>query len=452
MKPTYSRRKVLQLGLGALSVAGCERIPGNITRTPALKTAALEGYKALVCVFLRGGNDGYNLLVPATPEKYQSYAAARQNLAVPREQLLALPGAAADGADYGLHGSCPELHQLYAQGRTAILSNTGSLAFPASKADYDRGSRVPRHLFSHNDQQDQWQTAQADRVNTSGWAGRIADVLAHAKGDSVMPLNLSLNGSNLLQTGQRALAFAISPHGAIRLDNLEAAGATADLRAAFDRVRGVPARHLLERSYASSLNSGIELNALLDQVLSGASPLVTEFAADNPLAQQLQMVARIIGVRERLRLKRQIFFVEMSGFDTHNGQNTYQPQLFQKLSQALAAFYRATEELGVAAQVTSFTLSDFGRSLSINSDGTDHGWSSHHLITGGAVNGGRIYGMPPSLIPGGVDDSVGGRFIPSTAVDEYGSTLARWLGVGEGDLEYVFPNLGRFATRGLDFL
>lgn len=455
MAARYSRRDLLKAAAyGGLScagsgLAGCRQLPGQISpRTPTV-----PDYKALVCVFLYGGNDGYNLLVPVTPEKYAPYARARQELAVPRDQLLPLAGAAADGANYGLHPSCAPLRDLYSSGHAALLANVGSLLYPIDKSGYGAG-RAPPRLFSHEDQQDQWQTTHADASEYSGWAGRAADLLSGVN-QGELPLNLAFSGANRLQAGARTSAFSVSANGAQQLDDLaddRAADATASsLRSVFDQLRRQPQAHAFGAAYGDVVERAIRLNALLDTALTDTAALTTPFP-DTDLAAQLHMVARIISARRKLGMQRQIFFVSAGGFDTHDAQASQQPGLFSQLAQALKAFYDATAELGVAGAVTSFTASEFGRSLTVNGKGTDHGWSSHHCIVGGAVNGGRIYGQPPSLEADGADDSEGGRFIPSTAVDQYGATLLRWFGIGDNDLDTVFPNLRRFSGRDLGFL
>jgi uncharacterized protein (DUF1501 family) len=449
----WSRRDFLRASahsaaaLSAGSLLGCAR-----SQSPALPLQkALDGYRALVCVFLHGGNDGYNMLVPTTPEKYRLYEAARLELAVPRAELLALDGTAADGCSYGVHARCAGLAQLYGRGHAALLANVGSLSFPTSKSDVVAG-RVPPGLFSHLDQQEQWQTAHADASSVSGWAGRIGDVLDGVNGNPELPLNLSVAGSNLLQRGERSNAFQFSAAGAQELAGLDGEDGNTRLRAAFDRLQQPQQEDLLELTYAATLDRGIRLNHLLAQELAATPPLTTVFPAGNVLADQLRMVAHLIGLRERLSMRRQIFYVSLGGFDTHGDQASGHPRQLQRLSEALTAFYSATEELGIADSVTAFTASDFGRSLTVNGKGTDHGWGNHQWIVGGAVRGGGIYGMPPSLVVGGEDDTRGGRFIPQTAVDEFAATLTRWFGVGDGDLNYVLPNLGRFASRNLGFL
>jgi uncharacterized protein (DUF1501 family) len=442
---SLSRRHFLRTaGLGLSSLAlGCGR-----SDPPGAPSLRFADYRALVCVFLYGGNDGYNLLVPVTPEKYDPYARVRLSLAVPREQLLPLAGRAADGAQYGLHPACERLWELATRGRAAVLANVGSLSHPTSRSDVASG-RVPDRLFSHNDQQDQWQTAQADSASFSGWAGRIADVMTDVNRSAELPLNFSLAGNNLLQRGAESVLFSIAPGGPQRLHGM---AGNNTLRSGVDQLRSSESPLLLEQAYVEVLDRGIRLNELLAAELAEAPALATPFPEGNALAVQLQMVARLIAIRDQLGMRRQIFFVAQGGYDTHDAQAENHPKLLRQLSEALAAFHAATAELNLEGAVTSFTASDFGRSLTVNGKGTDHGWSSHQLILGGAVRGGQIYGMPPSLVPDAEDDTRGGRFIPQTSVDEYAATLARWFGVSDGELDYVLPNLRRFAHRDLGFM
>ena len=456
MSKHYTRRELLKaagyagLGLPMASLLGCGGggSPAFGNGGPGGGVTGINDYKALVCLFLYGGNDSYNMVVPTTQALYDHYSASRLNLAVPKNQLIALSGMAADGANYGAHPDMSELAALYNSGQAAVLSNVGSLLHPTTRADYGAG-RVPPRLFSHNDQQDQWQTAHADASEITGWAGRAADVFDGVNGSAEMPLNISIAGSNTLQRGNSSNTFAMSPGGAQTLDGLDPGAGS--LRSAFDQVRLLAQSNIYAQGYADVLDRSIRLNALLDSLLKNQPALATTFPASS-LGSQLKAVARLVGIRSALSMKRQVFFVSMGGFDTHDAQSSVQPGLFADLSQSLKAFYDATIELGVADSVTSFTASDFGRSLTVNGKGTDHGWSGHQWIVGGAVAGGRIYGMPPSMQADGADDSEGGRFIPTSSVDQYGATLMRWFNVGESNLDLVFPNLNRFASRDLGFM
>ncbi|HUP92311.1 MAG TPA: DUF1501 domain-containing protein [Solimonas sp.] len=458
MRELYSRRDVLRLGLslGAAGLVGCNQDEAafgfgghgsELPITPPRDTTA-PGYKALVCVFMAGGNDGFNTVIPLTQEKYDLYSAARLNLAIPQAQLLPLNATAPDGASYGMQQATTELCQLFNSGRAAVVGNLGSLAYPVNRDDYLASRRLPARLFSHNDQADQWQSTATDgAASLDGWAGRLADVLSGANGNAELPVNISVAGANLLQRGRSSAPFSISRNGPVKLSW----PAGSSLRSVYDSLRSAERGHPFEQTYAEVHSRAIRLNQLLEASMADAAPLATAFPA-TILGAELKMVAQLIQVRAALGMKRQVFYVSNGGYDTHDGQLANHPARLTELSQAMSAFYQATVEMGIAESVTSFTASDFGRSLTVNGKGTDHGWSSHHLVVGGAVRGGQFYGGMPSLVLAGADDTRGGRFIPSVSVDEYAATFARWLGAADGDLGYIVPNLGRFATRGLGFL
>jgi len=457
MKELYSRRDMLRLtlGLSGLALSGCGggggggADPGpDPDPPPPGDPPALSGYKALVCVFLLGGNDAYNMIVPATPELHTRYSRARLNLALSRDSLLPLHGLAGDGASYGLNPNCSELQRLFNRGSAAIVGNVGSLLHPTTRADYLTGTDLPPRLFSHNDQVDQWHTARPDVLSATGWAGRTADILQSVNSGGVLPMNVSIAGNNLLQAALREQTFSVPSSGPTALS----IGADNTLRRAYDAILAQERSDPYEREFALGHRRALDISAALQEVLDAAPALTTAFPEGNGLAERLQMVARLIQSRAALGMKRQIFYVALGGWDTHDQQLTQHPALLRQLSQALAAFQQAMSDLGVADEVTTFTASDFGRSLTVNGKGTDHGWSSHHWVLGGAVRGARYWGSMPSLRPDGADDSRGGRFIPSVAVDEYAATLLRWFGAGDGALDDIFPNLRRFATRGLGFL
>jgi uncharacterized protein (DUF1501 family) len=453
MKNRYTRRDILKLGLNAglaLSPFGLASCGGGGGGTTDIVDNGGDdsGYKALVCVFLRNGNDAYNTIVPMASDRYAQYAAIRANLAVASANLLPLAGVAGDGAAYGMHPRCPELATLFNGGGMAIVTNVGSMVGPTTRADYLATRNLPARLFSHNDQQDQWATSQAEGGGTQGWGGRMGQVLADANAGALLPMHLSLSGNNLYQSARSGAPLTVSTRGPQHLSGL-APGSS--LRAAYDALRALPHDHVFERQYAHDHTRGIALHAALEHALNVTAPPATAFPAGD-FGDQLAMIARIIGARGVLGMKRQVFYAMLGNFDTHDAQLDRHPVLLERLSQGLGAFHAATQELGVAGSVTTFTMSDFGRSLSINGDGTDHGWAGHQFVIGGAVRGGQFYGSMPSLEVDGADDSSGGRFIPTTSVDEYAASLATWFGVTDGNLADVLPNIGRFATRGLPLL
>jgi len=432
-------------GAGGGSDAG-PTLPPVVTPDPVPPTP--DGYKALVAVFLYGGNDAYNTLVPSEGSAYGAYSRARLGLALPASRLLDF-GVADNGVRFGAHPALTELQTLFRQGKTAVLANVGPLAAPIADGQVrNGGSLLPPRLFSHNDQSEQWQKTAAASLESVGWAGRAADLLAQTLPDQRLPIGITYNGSNLLQTGRRQIGFSLSSSGPVEAAFLRRSPA---VRTLYAEMLAASQPHLFVREYANGQLRGQDYNARLATALIGAPASTVVFPNDR-LGQQLAAVAKLISVRASLGVKRQIFFVGLGGFDTHSDQLNRHQTLLRSLSQNLAAFYSATESMGLAGSVTSFTASDFGRSLTVNGDGTDHGWSSHQLIVGGAVRGGRFYGQMPDLVPGAARDYTGGRFAPTSSVDQYGSTLLQWFGIPASEMASVFPNIGRFASSNLGFL
>lgn len=456
-------RKSIYIGLGG---AGLYSGLGNLRLVEAAVNSyganGFDDYKALVCVFLYGGNDGMNMVVPRSAADYARYANARATLVLPQSDLLPLTpqagGSASDGASYGLQSAIgggdtvgmSGLQGLFNSGRAAILGNVGTLVKPVTKAQYLAGTvPLPPQVFSHGDQQQYWQTSRSDDTRNLGWGGRIADLLYDANPGATLPMTMSLGGEAELSRGANTVQYVIGESGPRTFDWNEY---DSDRRAAFVRLMtlGAPA-HPLERGYAAAVNRSLRNATALGGALEGVPPLATPFP-NTSLGAQLQMVARVISARSALNLKRQIFFVGGGGFDTHDGQLGDHPRLLAGLSQALTAFHASTAEMGVAGAVTAFTASDFGRTLSSNDGGSDHGWGSHHFVVGDAVRGGRFYGTMPTLINNGPDDVGGGEIIPTTSVDQYAATLAKWFGVGDSELNLILPNLGNFARRDLGFM
>jgi uncharacterized protein (DUF1501 family) len=448
-----NRRELLSLaGRIGLGAAGIWALRDLEMLRSAAGAPPPSDYKALVCVFLYGGNDSFNLVVPRSGSAYATYASARQNLAVPNTSLLPITPATNDGNEYGFHGSCPELQSLFSAGKLAVLANVGSLVTPLTPTMFDAGGpSVPDQLFSHSDQQFQWQTSRPQSLDNIGWAGRVADRTANSfNGTNPLSMNISLSGSNTLQVGQSTVPYNLGTNGVIQLSGLYANWDTRR-RQAFDALMTQSHANVHQRQYKAIQSQAMDIRELIAGALDGGPTLTTPFPTSN-LGKQLKMVARMIAVRSALGPTRQVFFVSTGGFDTHDDQNTVQPGLFANLSACLAAFQAALEELGVANGVTAFTASDFGRTLTSNGDGSDHGWGGHHLVMGGSVAGGDIYGTFPVLEIDGPDDAGYGRIIPTTSVDQYSNTLARWFGVGASDRAAIFPNLANFSTPDLGFV
>jgi uncharacterized protein (DUF1501 family) len=415
------------------------------------QTAPPPGYKALVCVFLFGGNDANNTLVPTDTAGYGNYATLRGPLALPQSQLIQL----ASLPHYGLHGSLPEIGQLVDSGAAALIANVGTLVAPTTRANVTAQLNLPSNLFSHSDQQLQWQNAAQSATTSTGWAGRMSDLLGSSFNPSAsIPMITSVAGDTLFCDGQSTTPLAVSP------GNLS--GVSCGEGAAECSVRQTMAQSFL--SFASGLNlvqadnvisqDAARYASVLTQAVSSIAPLATVFPANNPFATQLQQIAQLMQVRSSFEVNRQIFFAGVGNFDTHADQFAQQSVLLRQVSTAMSAFYQATQELGIANEVTTFTMSDFSRTFQPNSNsGSDHGWGSHHIVLGGAVRGAKLYGTYPTLALGGPDDcDVNGRWIPSTSTVQYAATLASWFGVSAAQLNSIFPSLGGFSSANLGFV
>ncbi len=450
------RRRFLQHTLcAALGSSGASSALGNLANVAAATSAtALQSgdYKALVCVFLFGGNDGDNTLIPYSQSDYNAYSAARTILAVPRAQLLPIANTGTGGREWAFHPSWPEMKQLYSQNKLALVANVGPLVAPTTREQFlNESVPIPPHLFSHNDQQVQWQTSWPDQTTRTGWGGRMADAINALNPGSPLSMSISLAGINVFQVGNQVFPYAVSPEGAVSLwyyNDTSTAPETVVTKAMLNAAY----ENLFEKTYSATFKSAIENSQRLDSMLRNAPPLRTVFPMGNKLADQLKMVAKLISVRSALGLRRQTFFCSLDGFDTHGEQLATHSNLLRQVSAALSAFYQATVELGVANNVTTFTQSDFGRTYKTNGRGSDHGWGNHQVVMGGAVKGGTIYGAIPLHRVGGPDDTSDGRWIPRIATDEYAATLALWFGVNAGDLPMVLPNINRFNHTNLGFM
>ncbi|MCX6940962.1 MAG: DUF1501 domain-containing protein [Verrucomicrobia bacterium] len=407
--------------LGSLRLMGAAASPANGPQLPSVAGAPIASdYKALVCLFLNGGNDANNLIIPLG-SGYAAYDAARSNLALPQASVLPFTPRTTDGRSWGLHPSVTELHTLFNSGKMALLANAGTLVYPTTKSHYNAGSvPLPPQLFSHSDQQVQWQHSVPDKPTTTGWGGRTADLLNAFNTSDQISMSISLAGKNTFQVGAKVSQYAIGTGGAVSLSGSTSSATSLDgIR--FKAQKDIFAQSqstLFETAFASATGDAIVSADLLNTVLA-ASPALTTVFPNTSSGNQLKMAARLIGASPTLGLKRQVFFVQLGGWDTH---------------------------------AATFSASDFGRTYRSNGDGSDHGWGSHHFIVGGAVNGTNLYGKMPTLTVNGPDDTGQGRWIPTTSVDEYAATLATWFGVSATDLPTVLPNIGRFAKPNLGFL
>ena len=409
-------------------------------------TGGAADYKALVCVFLYGGNDANNTIIPFDTKGYANYASLRGPLALDQGTLLTLPGL----QNYALHPSLPEIQKLVNSGQAAIVSNVGTLLQPTTRANYLAGKvSNPSNLFSHPDQQQEWQNASASGSVATGWAGRMSDLLGSSYNTAAsIPMVTSVAGDTLFCNGASTTPVAVSPGNLTGATCSEGSACSARTAAAQSLVTFNSGLSLVQADNGVTANAYKYAKSLADATAS-ASPLKTVFPTANGLAAQLQQIAQLIAVRSALGVDRQIYFCGIGNFDTHSTQLTTQATLLGQISAAIGAFYQATQELGVANQVTTFTMSDFARTMQPNSNGgSDHGWGSHHFVVGGSVLGNKMYGTYPTLALGGPDDSgSNGRWIPSTASVQYASTLAQWFGVSTAQLAQVFPTLSGFGTN-----
>ena len=454
-----SRRRFIGQACAAVGATGMLSALAQLRMIGALAAdAAPSDYKALVCLFLYGGNDSNNLLVPVDNANYQLYSTDRTVLALPQDTLLPItPKTYNDGRSWGLHPSLVEVQGLFGQGQLALLANTGTLVQPVTLAQYNAGTvALPPQLFSHANQQVQWQSSVPDQPFTTGWGGRLADIVNALNTNPKVSMSVSVAGQNSFQVGNTVSQFAVNPSGAVVLSGTSGSTLATSRYAAQQTILSQQEQNLFEAAFGGITTSAITDSVLLNSVLSSAPKLATVFPTTS-IGSQMNMIARMIGAAPQLGLTRQVFFASLGGFDLHSDQLGAHATLFTQLSQALNAFSSATTELGVPNQVTTFTASDFSRTFNTNgtNDGTagsDHGWGSHHLIMGGAVKGADIYGQVPLLELGGPEDTGRGRWIPTTSVDEYAATLATWFGVSATNLPVVLPNIGRFAASNLGFM
>jgi uncharacterized protein (DUF1501 family) len=453
-----SRREFLRDSIRSVTALGGLSALAKFGEINAL-AAGGSGYQALVCVFLAGGNDGHNTVIPVSTaqQSYSLYQTGRQSLALPQGSLLPI----VNGNDaYGLHPSLIEIQSLYNQGKAAVLANVGMLVQPIGRAAYlsNNSAIVPASLFSHSDQTNQWQTAIPNGIANSGWGGRITDLLQPQNAGAIFPPITTTASCGLFCTGQQTFPATVPPppggssaaSGIATLNAIQNAPATAS---GMQQLLAFDNGLQLVQAGNGILTRGNNYAKTLTGLLASVS-LKTQFPANNPLAAQLRTVANVMAVRNQLGLTRQIFFCQLGSFDTHGAQLETQQPLLQQLSQAVMAFYQATQELSIDQNVTTFTASEFGRTLTPSGvDGSDHAWGNHHFVIGSAVQGGKFFGNFPLLAPGGDDDANSrGVLIPTTAVDQYGATLAQWFGVNSSSLPTVFPNIGNFRSADLGFL
>jgi len=445
----FTRRGFIRIGaasVGTLALRPFGLLPAMAQNGP--------DYRALVCVFLFGGNDSNNTVIPMDDASFKAYTSIRGNLALTTSELTA-PINSVGGAPYSFHGKLAEVASLFGSKELAVVANVGSLVQPLTRDQYiAQQTPVPLNLFSHSDQQLQWQSSIAQGNASTGWAGRAADYLKSQNINSgSFPAFLSVAGNSLQGTGQETQPVALAPGQSLTLQGFNATQPSQGRLNALSSLLTLNSGVSLVQAANDTLSNSMKDASDLAGALGKATALKTPFPATS-IGAQLQQVAQIIQVQAALGMRRQIFFCSLGGFDTHINELNTHNSLYPQLSPALAAFYQATQELNMAQNVTTFTESDFSRTFQPTSDnGSDHAWGSHHLVLGGAVQGGQIYGQFPTFqLAGPNDTDTRGRWIPTTSVDQYGATLCSWFGIPDSALASVFPNFANFNSQKLTFL
>ena len=485
-RDNINRREFLRKGVCAgFSTAGVFSAMSTLKLFEAQLAAQTPppNYKAMICLFLFGGNDANNMLVPKETADYDSYAAIRGPLAIAKDTLLTINDPNSDGRLFGLHPALSPLRDIYGIPNSgapndpnqvtgpkncAFIANVGTLVAPITKAEYlAGGAAIPPFLFSHNDQQVQWQTSVPESTKKIGWGGRIADLKKAMYGTSSISMNISVAGNNFFQIGQEVFQYQIGNSGSAGIDNWDSTDVRwAGRKPVLNSLFVHDYTNLFEQEYAAVTQRAIANDTLLKATLASIPSYLGTTSAHyfkprNPakptvftqLQQQLNIILRMIMAREELDMRRQIFFSSIGGFDTHDEQLENQEILLADLALSVKEFYQGTVALGVANDTTLFTASDFNRTFGSNGKGSDHAWGSHQFVVGGAVKGGKIYGRLPTLALNGPDDAGSrGAWIPTTSVDEYSGTLAKWFGVDASEMPQVLPNLSRFAHPDLGFM
>ncbi len=453
-----SRRAFLRHSAALGLVGSATPFVMNLAAIGEAAAATATDYKALVCIFLYGGNDYANTVTPYDQPSYDQYARLRSTIGHNRDSLAATAltpqNAPSGGGQFALAPGLAPLVPLFDAGRLAIALNVGTLVQPTSKANYQaRSVPLPPKLFSHNDQQSFWQASNPEGAS-SGWGGRIGDLLQSGNGSSTLTC-INASGNAVFMSGRSAVQYSVTANGPVPLlNNSSTLFGSALGMSTLRMLMTQPRDHMLEAEHNRVTKRSLDLQAQVSAALAAAPALTTSFPVGNSLADQLRIVARLISVSQELGARRQVFFVSMGGFDNHDSILTTHPILMARVGAAMRAFHDATAELRVVNQVTSFTASDFGRTLTSNANGSDHGWGSHHFVMGGAVRGKAFYGVPPVIADNGPNDVGQGRLLPALSVDQYGATLASWFGVPDGSLTTVLPNLANYnpSTWNLGFV
>jgi uncharacterized protein (DUF1501 family) len=443
------RRHFLKTATQFTAMGAAAPIALNLAGIQAAAAQTVGDYRALVCVFLFGGNDQTSTVVPFDSAEFSALSAARGNIARPAADFVSL-GTVASQANrsFALAKELSPLAGLYAQRKLSIVANVGPMYTPLNKAQFNAGAAgVPPQLFSHNDQQSVWQSSGVEGA-TVGWGGRFGDLLASNNGSNPIFTSVSVNGTAVFLYGNTVQQFQIDSGGPATVSSLQRLYSSTQAGAALRQIISANPGSLFESHLGEVTRRSLSANQTLTDALQ-ATPLTTVFNESNSLAKQLKMVARLISARQSLGMQRQVFFVGMGGFDHHNGLLSGLPGLHTQVAEAMASFYAATVEMGVANQVTTFTASEFGRTLTSNGDGSDHGWGGHQFVMGGAVRGGTIVGSYPSAALGTAEDLGRGRLLPTTSTSQFAATLGSWFGVPAGSLGDALPYINNFSVKDL---
>ncbi len=462
-------RRSFLTGASAMSTATLAGLGSSLSAFQA-SAAETSGYKALVCLFFLGGLDGHDTILPYDQSSYDRYATIRAPLlnlynnmqgGSTRERARLLPLNPNNASDFGSRQfALPEelsgIKALFDNGNAAIVGNVGPLLQPLNRTEFvNETAPQPKRLFSHNDQQSTWMLSEPEGAQY-GWGGRFADAALSSganTGSSDFTMVTSL-GNELFLTGQQARPYQVGLNGAPEIDALNFfAGnrGTPEGDAIYQKLRDhfeamdFTSTNLIDRDVSNAMRTALVTNETFNQAFASIQPFATPFPGSF-LAQQLQAVANTIAIRDSLLINRQVFFVAIGGFDTHSNQANDLPNLQREIDEGVVAFYQAMQEIGLASDVTLFTASDFGRTLAINGDGTDHGWGSHHFVIGDAVQGNQIYGDMPPYDFDHDQDAGSGRLIPTTSVEQFAEPLGRWFGLNDGEIAAALPNLSSFSA------
>jgi uncharacterized protein (DUF1501 family) len=450
MNNRHNRRKFLKLaGLASLGLSTPVISAFNLKAMQAAandNSSSKDDYKALVCFFMSGGNDSFNMLVPKGDAEYNEYSVTRSDMALPQGELHALQALNGNGKTFGLHPSLNGTANLFNNGHLAFVTNTGTLVEPTTKQQYQNNSvRLPLGLFSHSDQQHHWQTANPGERTTVGWGGKVADLIHDVNSNPIISMNISLSGTNIFQYGETLAEFSINPtSGASNINGYNNNwGINKERRKAIDKFFEREYDDIYEQTYINILKSGQQGSSQFQEAIEAVPDFNTVFEEDK-VSQSFKMIAKTIAARQALGFKRQIFFIRYNGWDHHNDLLALQEEMFKTVDKGFMSFAEVLNELDVFDKVTTFTMSDFSRTLTSNGNGTDHAWGGNAMVMGGSVDGQKLYGQYPSLELGNPVELGKGVLLPTTANDLYFAELALWFGVNKSELPTIFPNISNF--------